>query len=766
MKKNELINKTLAGLMIAAMTAGVCPTTAFAVTEGQVAKDGTYTATAHVTDEEGAGWSEYDVAVSLEVKDGKFANITVTPSDSYDSESDLYFNWAKDGKVNKKTGVTYKGFSSLVGQDATADNAANGWDIVSGATCTSKTVKSALAEMLEGASEAVKVDTTALQAAIDEAKTLKEVDYTAESWAKFATALEAAEKALTSDSQDDVNNATTTLKEAQANLQAQVKVDTATLQAAIDEAKTLKEADYTAESWAKFATALEAAEKATAATDQTTVDEALKNLTDAQKALVKATVSTGVYVLMNIPYDKFYAAEGDDDVDAVTSATKKKTRNSGLTAGSYHVNSDGTDITGVVYPVKVSDISALKKYTKITDESKVDITVSGKGGEQTTTYKGKDALFESASYSYYILSEAPSYYKEATVNADGSLSFGKAEGTEVKTLSNVTADFKTSSKYGDYQINLSGLPDDITTVYGVVVGTKEGSNYGMRHLENIWRISELAWSTGFVTTSHSSPLQYKDYVNMMGQTINKITYYTNAGVYEIPVDIKVPVKFKGSLSVENGKASDGSVSATVEGLPDDYAAEYSVDGLSDVKLENGKLTFAVAQARGGRYTLTVSDKSEKYASLTAEFVLSSEVTPIAYDSDKEALVAADGYTADDVNVYVKNIKSVSVNGAPYNATGRGSVTIINADGTINTAAKPFADAKDGQKFEIEVTSEGYDNNYKFTYKANTQYKYVYAGLTWSEYWANEAVYAAGDSSTSEVVLCQDLVQVKMRFSPS
>ena len=751
MKKNELINKTLAGLMIAAMTAGVCPTTAFAVTGAQVAADGTYTATAHVTDEDGAGWNEYDVAVSLEVKDGKFANITVTPSDSYDSESDLYFNWAKDGKVNKKTGVTYKGFSSLVGQDATDYNAANGWDIVSSATCTSKAVKSALAEMLEGASEAVKVDTTALQAAIDEAKKLNESHYTADSWAKFATALEAAEKALTSDSQDDVNNATTALKEAQANLQAQVKVDTTALQTAIDEAKKLNESDYTADSWKLFAEVLEAAEKATAATEQTTVDEALKNLTDAQKALVKATVSTGVYVLMNIPYDKFYAAEGDDDVDAVTSATKKKTRNSGLTAGSYHVNSDGTDITGVVYPVKVSDISALKKYTKITDESKVDITVSGKGGEQTTTYKGKDALFESASYSYYILSEAPSYYKEATVNADGSLSFGKAEGTEVKTLSNVTADFKTSSKYGDYQINLSGLPDDITTVYGVVVGTKEGSNYGMRHLENIWRISELAWSTGFVTTSHSSPLQYKDYVNMMGQTINKITYYTNAGVYEIPVDIKVPVKFKGSLSVENGKASDGSVSATVEGLPDDYAAEYSVDGLSDVKLENGKLTFAVAQARGGRYTLTVSDKSEKYASLTAEFVLSSEVTPIAYDSDKEALVAADGYTADDVNVYVKNIKSVSVNGAPYNATGRGSVTIINADGTINTAAKPFADAKDGQKFEIEVTSEGYDNNYKFTYKANTQYKYVYAGLTWSEYWANEAVYAAGDSSTSEAV---------------
>ena len=118
-----------------------------------------------------------------------------------------------------------------------------------------------------------------------------------------------------------------------------------------------------------------------------------------------------------------------------------------------------------------------------------------------------------------------------------------------------------------------------------------------------------------------------------------------------------------------------------------------MDGLSDVKFENGKLTFAAEQARGGRYTLTVSDKSEKYASLTAGFVLSSEVTPIAYDSDKEALVAADGYTADDVNVYVKNIKSVSVDGKDYNATGRGRVKIIKEDGTIDATGKTICKCK-------------------------------------------------------------------------
>jgi|GEM_PF-52233 len=752
MKKNELINKTLAGLMIAAMTAGVCPTTAFAVTGVQVAKDGTYTATAHVTrteDDSDDEWDEYDVKVSLTVAGGKFTDITVTPEDGYDSNKNAdYFAKA----YNKSKGIKTK----LSEKDATATTV-SGWDTKTGATRTSDAVKVAATEAIGKAEEApaaVVVNTEALQAAITNAETLEEADYTADSWAAMQSALTAAKDAATKkESQDAVDTAEKNLTTAVANLKkAEVKVDTTALEAAITNAEALKEADYTADSWKAMQTALTEAKSALGAKEsQEKVNAAEAKLTKAIENLEKNAVAKEVYVLMNIPYDKFYAAEGDDDVDAVTSATKQKTRNSGLTAGSYHVNSDGTDITGVVYPVKVSDISALEKYKKITDESKVDITVSGKGGEQTKTYEGKDALFESASYSYYILSEAPSYYKEATVNEDGTLSFGKVEGTEVKTLSNVTVDFRTSSKYGDYQMNLSGLPDDITTVYGVVVGTKEGSNYGMRHLENIWRISELAWSTGFVTKAHGNSLQYKNYEKMMGQTINKITYYTNAGVYEIPVDIKVPVKFNGSVNVEDGKASDGSVSATVEGLPEDYAAEYSVDGLSDVKFENGKLTFAAEQARGGRYTLTVSDKSEKYASLTAGFVLSSEVTPIAYDSDKEALVAAGGYTADDVNVYVKNIESVSVDGKAYNATGRGRVTIINADGTINTAAKPFADAKDGQEFNIEVISEGYDKNYKFTYKANTQYKYVYAGLTWAEYWANEAVYAAGDDRKSEAV---------------
>ena len=735
--------------MIAAMTAGVCPTTAFAVTGAHVAANGTYKATAHVTRTEADSddeWDEYDVEVSLTVADGKFTDITVTPTNGYNATANSsYFSKAYD----KSKGIKTK----LLGQKATSDTV-NGWDTKTGATRTSDAVKKAATEVIEKAAEAapVEVDTSNLEAAIAKAKGLTAADYTEDSWNALQTALTAADAALTAkESQDAVNTAASNLNtaiNALAKKPEEVKVNTEKLEAAIAKADALKEVDYTADSWTTMQAALTEAKSALEAKEsQEKVDAAEAKLTKAIEALEKNAVAKEVYVLMNIPYDKFYAEEGDDNADAVTSATLNKTRSS-LAAGSYHVSSDGSDITGIVYPVKLEDASALDKLTQVTDSSKVDITVSMKGKETTTTYEGKDALFESPSYSYYMLSEVPSYYKKATVNEDGSLSFGKAEGAEVQTLSNVTADFRTSSNYGDYQMNLSGLPDDITTVYGVVVGTKEGDSYGLRHVENIWKISKLAWSTGFVTTAHGNQLQYKDYVPMMGQTISKVTYYTNAGIYEIPMSVYVPVKFDGSVEVADAKASSGETKITLNNLPSDYEAEYSVEGLENVKVENGVLTYTAADAKVGKYTLKVTDKSGKYADISADFTLTTEVTPIIYERDQKALVPADGYSADDVAAYVKNITSVSVDGKAYAASGKGAVKIIKEDGSIDATAKPFANAKDGQEFEIVVKATGYAKDYTFTYNFADPYTYVYAGLSWAEYWAAEGVQAAGDASPS------------------
>ena len=255
------------------------------------------------------------------------------------------------------------------------------------------------------------------------------------------------------------------------------------------------------------------------------------------------------YVLMNIPYDDFYKAElknNDVKVDTFTSATKQKTRSS-LAKGSYHVNSDGSDITGVTFPVKVSDISVLKDKKQIKDNASVSITTAIKGKETTTEYKGKDALFESDSYSYYVLSKEPSYYKELTVGEDGSFTFsaikGKSAAPEKKQ---VQAEFKTKSNHGDYQLKFdktefkSIINIDTDTVYGAVINTTDGTTYGLCHQENIWKGYELAWSTGYTTESHGCHLNSEHFESMIGKTIDSVTYYASNGIYTLDIaDVKV-----------------------------------------------------------------------------------------------------------------------------------------------------------------------------------------------------------------------------------
>ena len=91
---------------------------------------------------------------------------------------------------------------------------------------------------------------------------------------------------------------------------------------------------------------------------QLTLAEAVTMLYNAQDALGGNPGLEGYhFVLMNIPYADFYAADVTNDipVDAVSSATLNKPRTGTLVSGSYHVDSEGTDITGITFPVAVPD---------------------------------------------------------------------------------------------------------------------------------------------------------------------------------------------------------------------------------------------------------------------------------------------------------------------------------------------------------------------------------------------------------------------------
>ena len=444
-------------------------------------------------------------------------------------------------------------------------------------------------------------------------------------------------------------------------------------------------------------------------------------------AVVKADETNkgqDVYVLMNIPYADFYKAELNNTVkvDATTSATKTKTKST-LANGSYHADNTGEHISGITYPVKIKAGTDLSKLTKITDASKVSITVNMKGKETTTEYKGKDALFESADYSYYVLSTAPAYYKELTVNEDGTYSFGKTTATKKTVEGAAIEKFKTSSKYGDYQLNLNfdkvADSDQIsgnTKVLAAVITTIDGTQYGLRHVENIWKGTEFAWGTGFTTQSHGCPISGEHYASMMGKTIDAVTYYTENGVVKYDIDdTYVPYKFDTSaFKVENADVTSGSAKVTVPTLPEAYDAEYAVEGLTNVSVENGTLKYNATGVKPGQYTLNVTDKSSKYVPFSTSFTLTTDNVVAAYNNDVKApaLVAAKDVQADDFANFVKNIQKVSVNGKEYAASGKGAVKLINADGTLVTTADAL---KAEGTYNIVVTATGYNKTLEFTY---------------------------------------------------
>ena len=71
---------------------------------------------------------------------------------------------------------------------------------------------------------------------------------------------------------------------------------------------------------------------------------------------------------------------------------------------------------------------------------------------------GKEALFESESYSYYALSSTRLSTKEATLT-DGKWSFGKATGAASEDTATI-AKFKTSGHHADYEMKVES--DKIT----------------------------------------------------------------------------------------------------------------------------------------------------------------------------------------------------------------------------------------------------------------------------------------------------------------
>ena len=438
-----------------------------------------------------------------------------------------------------------------------------------------------------------------------------------------------------------------------------------------------------------------------------------KTGTQATPDLSKYTIAPrSGYVLMNIPYAEFYAAEKDDSgtaakVDAVSSATLQKTRST-LAAGSYHKNPNGSDISGVIYPVYVPDLSALRGYKQVKDGDTLTITVTLKSKEITTPYTGKDTLFGAPDYAYYVLSaeETPASFKVLTVESDGSFSFGKATAKAV-AADGVTVSLKTGSRHTYYKLKVSAnLPENIASkVSAVTLHTKEDNKtYGLRHVAEIWRGTEL----GFEDTGV--------YAGLQGKTIDKITYYLNDGTIQtIAANIKVLKSTRYvTATVENALNTAREAVVTVKNLPEDFDARYEVASGSTVlsaynfTVANRKLTWTGTPAFGA-YTLTITDKSGAYAPVSTSFELKTADVIAKYDASKKALVkASDASTKEQFAAYLEAISAVSVDGTSYAASGKNVVKIIQDNGAVDMTATPFTKG-DGASYSLVVKATGYQD---------------------------------------------------------
>ncbi|MCR5600812.1 MAG: DUF1533 domain-containing protein [Ruminococcus sp.] len=407
----------------------------------------------------------------------------------------------------------------------------------------------------------------------------------------------------------------------------------------------------------------------------------------------KAADGDKVYGTMNIPYADFYAAELNNSVpvDAVSSATASKWKgnatgkmgddgkwqNGGLAAGTYNVETEnGGKILGVTYPVEIekSDLDKLSDKMGFTE-----------------------------------LSEKPVAYKPVTVE-NGKAAFGKlVDSNGAETLSGeMTVSSLTS--WGDYQLNVKGIPANCD-IYGVIVKTKEGTDYGMRALENIWRNGAISWGTGVKEKEpHGNTLSSEHYKSSQGKTITEVTFITLNGYSTLSgQNGYLPLKFADSIKVDNGKSGKGSVTFDNSAFPADYKAKGEVaDGFT----VSGN-TVSYNNAQPGNYTLTVSDENGKYSAVRGSFTLTTDTIPVKYSDGR--LVAADGASLTDAANYLKNISAVTVGDKRYAAGRRGATIIDSKTGEIKLDAKSGEEnVFDGSgKYKLTVEATGYEKNYEF-----------------------------------------------------
>ena len=503
-----------------------------------------------------------------------------------------------------------------------------------------------------------------------------------------------------------------------------------------------------------------------------------------------------VYGTANIPYADFFYGEMNDvqqnaeiQLDAADPVTAAGYREDGM----YDAVTSCTNVKSKRY--ETSYYTENTENGSVTLEGIRDVNIA----VPTSLYKeAQEAIKEGKNCSNQLLSiigslknvseTAPESGEYKVLNGDGTLT---AMTTETKTLT-VDSSISTSSVWGNYQVSVEfgdKNPDQPTTanMMGVIFETSDGEKYAMEHSQNLWlRTGEIAFAVkdGFVEP-HKNAIDAKRSKGLEGKTITKITYLVKDGA-----DIVIPTNLLCKYKLADGQGIIGPEEKVVYTnntfIPTKVQLTYNVPESSSYKLTSvqygGKAlkegsyndyTYddttkvlsvyggAFANTGVGSYTLTFADQSEApYEDITVPIVLSADETKVQFAIQDNKLVKIDpnGDTIYEAKDYIKNITSIKIDGQALGGKKANISEIAKTVFNENTGAVNF-DAKvnntavfakgDGGSYNVELTSSGFNDVTGTVTQDSGEYKYVYAGLTWEQYWASEGVYEATNTSASE-----------------
>ena len=509
-----------------------------------------------------------------------------------------------------------------------------------------------------------------------------------------------------------------------------------------------------------------------------------------------AVESGFVYGTANIPYADFFYGEMNEvqqnaemQLDAADPVTAAGYREDGM----YDAVTSCTNNKSKRY--------ATSYYTENTENGSVtlegirDVNIA----VPTSLYKeAQEAIKEGKNCSNQLLSiigslqkvseTAPESGEYKVLNGDGTLT---AMTTETKTLT-VDSSISTSSVWGNYQVSVEfgdNNADQPTTanMMGVIFETSNGEKYVMEHSQNLWlRTGENAFAVkdGFVEP-HKNTIDAKRSQGMEGKTITKITYLVKDGA-----DIVIPTNLLCKYKLADGQGITGPEEKVVYtnntftptkvqltyNVPEgssykltsvEYGGQVLSEGsYNDYTYDDSTKVLSVyggvfAKTGVGTYTLTFTDSSAApYEDITVPIVLSADDTKVQFALQNNKLVKIDpnGDTIYEAKDYIKNITSIKIDGQALGGKKANISEIAKTVFNENTGAVNF-DAKvnntavfakgDGGSYNVELTSSGFNDVTGTVTQDSGEYKYVYAGLTWEQYWASEGVYEATNTSASE-----------------